>query len=94
MSRSSGDSVARNKKRTPESGVTRTWSQAVTTATPAKNGSTDHSRSAISDSPTTELVIHARRLKSSWLFGTYGPASISRGPARTKSATVTISSCQ
>ena len=69
MSSSSGDTVARKRKRIPDSASTRVCSQAVTSATPAMNGSTERSRSAHSDSPTVELTTQARKLKSWWLFG-------------------------
>ncbi len=64
----------------------------VTTATPSRNGTTDQTLSAISDSPTQEVVAQARTPKSSWLRS--GPARISPGPARMNSTTATTSSCQ
>ncbi len=43
----------------------REWSHAVTTVTPATNGTTDHSRNAVSDSPTIERVTQAAIAMSS-----------------------------
>ena len=53
----------------------------MTSTTPAMNGTADHRRNAISDSPTTARVPQASSAKSSWLSA--GPARISLGPFRT-----------
>ena len=66
----------------------------VTTTTPTMKGMAAPRRSAISDSPRTELVAQPRRLKSSWLFGVYVPVRMVVGPVLTESTTVRISSQQ
>src|SRR5262245_48589228 len=92
MSRSSGETVARSRKSTPESAPSRECSQDVTRIAPARNGTTERSRSAISDSPTVEETTHDSSAISSWLRS--GPVRISRGPGRTYFSIIRISSVQ
>ncbi len=94
MSSKSGDAVARNRNRIPDSAPSRRCSHAVTTRTPTRNGMAAHRRSATGESPADETVNQPTKLNSWWSFGTYGPARIAYGPRSTYSVTVWISSQQ
>ena len=56
------------------------------------NGTVESRRSAISDSPTTDVATHERSAMSWWFRP--DPVRISRGPALTKPSTMMISSVQ
>ena len=92
MSRRRGETVARKTKSIADSAPLRRCSQTATTTTAATNGTAESRRSAISDSPTTLVVTHARSAMSSWLRS--GPERMCRGPSRTYPSTIRISSFQ
>ena len=68
------DASRRRERGGPRAARLATCSHAVTSRRRRGRESTDQSRRATSDSPTTERVAQPSRLKSSWLFGDVGPA--------------------